>query len=240
MFPSLIAMFAAEPAVPVAVNVTGDPANPADVAVRVFTPAVVESVHAGDSAIPEASVVTFALTGSEKLTNTPDTGLPKESVTSTDGFVATAVPTTAVWLSPEFTAIVAAGPGPLARTVSSAEARPGLVKVKVSSVVVEPVKTRLLNATIPFVALIATVPVSDPLEDATVTVAVEFNTRWPLASWTFTIGCVVRALPDAPATGAVVIASCVATPNGSTIAEDALSGPVYRTLLTSAVAETRK
>src|SRR6266540_3553061 len=52
---------AAAPAVPVAVNVTGLPVNPPDVAVSVFGPAVVPSVHDVTAAIPLGFVVTGAV-----------------------------------------------------------------------------------------------------------------------------------------------------------------------------------
>src|SRR2546430_13391026 len=56
----VIASFAAAPAVPVAVNVTGLPVMPlpAAVAVSVFGPAVVPSVHEDTAAIPPGPVVT--------------------------------------------------------------------------------------------------------------------------------------------------------------------------------------
>ncbi|OPZ41422.1 MAG: hypothetical protein BWY95_02632 [Bacteroidetes bacterium ADurb.BinA104] len=53
-------IFLGAPAVPVAVNVTGDPASPVDVACTVFAPAFVLSVRTVDEvAFPLASVVTF-------------------------------------------------------------------------------------------------------------------------------------------------------------------------------------
>jgi hypothetical protein len=53
-------MLTAAPAVPVAVNVTGEPVNEPDAAVSVFVPAVVAKVHAGEVAIPSEFVVTIA------------------------------------------------------------------------------------------------------------------------------------------------------------------------------------
>src|SRR5690606_25292746 len=97
-----ITSWAAGPAVAVAVNGTGDPVSPALVALSVFAPAVVPSVHAGAVAMPAASVTTVPLSPSEpppdataKVTLTPATGLPLMSLTNTDGAVDTAVFTTA-------------------------------------------------------------------------------------------------------------------------------------------------
>jgi hypothetical protein len=45
---------------PVAVNVTGEPVMDPDVAVKVFDPAVVPKVQAGEDAMPEESVITVA------------------------------------------------------------------------------------------------------------------------------------------------------------------------------------
>jgi hypothetical protein len=91
------------PAVPVAVKVSGLPASPLDVAVRVLVPAVVPRVQDVTAAIPLALVVTdvVGLTvpppeATANVTATPATGLLNWSRTSTDGGVATAVPTVVV------------------------------------------------------------------------------------------------------------------------------------------------
>jgi hypothetical protein len=105
------------PAVPVAVMVTGEPLRDPLVAVSVLAPAVVLSVQAGLVAMPALSVVTTPLepkvpepVATAKVTDAPLTALPCASVTFTDGAVATAVPTVALWLFPPFTAIVVAAP----------------------------------------------------------------------------------------------------------------------------------
>src|SRR5688572_10988912 len=108
-------MVLADPVVPVAVNVAGLPARPLDVAVRVFVPALGPSVHDVTAAIPFAPVVT-AVVGStvpppeatSNMTETPATGLPNWSATRTEGGIATAVPTAALWLFPALIAIVLA------------------------------------------------------------------------------------------------------------------------------------
>src|SRR5207247_8829223 len=92
------------PAAPVAVNVTGLPVRPGEVAVSVFAPAPGPSVHDVTAAMPLPLVVT-AVVGSTvpspdataNVTATPATGLLNWSSTVTDGGVATAVPTVAVW-----------------------------------------------------------------------------------------------------------------------------------------------
>ena len=107
----------AAPAVPVAEIVSGEPANPAEVAVSVFAPAMVPNIQAGLVAMPVLSVVTAPVEASDPLplatanvTDTPLTALPWASVTFTDGAIATAVATVALWLLPPFTAICVAAP----------------------------------------------------------------------------------------------------------------------------------
>jgi hypothetical protein len=115
----------AAPAVPVAVKVSGEPLKLPLVAVSVFAPAVVPRVQAGLVAMPALSVVTAPVEANEpppvataKVTDTPLTALPCASVTLTDGAVATAVATVALWLFPPVTAIVVAA---LELTVTLAE-----------------------------------------------------------------------------------------------------------------------
>jgi hypothetical protein len=91
------------PAVPVAVKVTGLPPSPLEVAVNVFVPAVVPSVHDVTAAMPLPLVVTgvVGLTvlppdATANVTATPATGLLNWSRTITEGGVATAVPTVVV------------------------------------------------------------------------------------------------------------------------------------------------
>jgi hypothetical protein len=107
----------ASPAVPVAVNITGEPASPATVAVSVFAPAVVPKVQAGLVAMPSLSVLTAlddaidpAPPVTAKVTPTPLTALPCASVTLTEGTVATAVPTVVLCRSPPFIPIRVATP----------------------------------------------------------------------------------------------------------------------------------
>jgi hypothetical protein len=115
--PLVTANFVTVPTVPVAVNVTGEPESPDTVAVSVFVPAVVPRVQEVTAAIPEEFVDTVVEgrrdpppDATAKVTAVPDTGLPPESVTMTDGAIATAEPAVAVWLLPAFTAMVVAAP----------------------------------------------------------------------------------------------------------------------------------
>jgi hypothetical protein len=105
------------PTVPVAAKVTGEPVSPDTVAVSVFDPAVVPRVHEVTAAMPEEFVDTVVVgrrdpppDATAKVTAVPDTRLPPESVTMTDGAVETADPAVAVWLLPAFTAMVVAAP----------------------------------------------------------------------------------------------------------------------------------
>src|SRR5438093_6980991 len=94
----IMASFAAAPVVPVAVNVTGLPVSPAAVAVSVFVPAVVPSVHDVTAAMPlpfVAPLVGLTVPPPDVTVNvtvTSATGLPAPSRTITDGGVATARP----------------------------------------------------------------------------------------------------------------------------------------------------
>src|SRR5207247_4081891 len=108
---------AAGSGVPCAVKLTGLPESPADMAVNVLDPAVVESVQLPTVAIPFASVVwadpvTLPLPRpAAKVTDTPDTGLSNASVTITDGGFGTVVPAGAVCPLPPWGAMVAAAAG---------------------------------------------------------------------------------------------------------------------------------
>src|SRR2546422_3291898 len=92
---------AAAPALAVAVKVRGLRVSPRAGAVRVFVPGVVPSVHDVPAAMPLPFVATLVgLTVpppdvTVNATATSATGLPAPSCTSTDGGVATAVPTVA-------------------------------------------------------------------------------------------------------------------------------------------------
>src|SRR5439155_6001226 len=115
--PALMAIELAAPAVPVAVNVTGLPVSPLDVAVSVFGPAVGPRVHEVMAAIPLAFVLTGAVgltvpppEATANVTRTPATEFPFASRTITDGSTATAVPAVAVWPLPALIAICVAAP----------------------------------------------------------------------------------------------------------------------------------
>ena len=101
---------------PVAVNVTGEPDSDPDVAVIVLLPTVVPRVHEPTVAMPEEFVVAVRPVpepppvATANVTDTPETTLPLESVTRTDGATATADPAVAVCELPAFAAIVVAAP----------------------------------------------------------------------------------------------------------------------------------
>ena len=99
--PWFTAICVATPAVPVAVNVIGDPVSVPLVAVSVFNPAVVPNVQVPIVAIPFASVVVDGPVtepppvATANVTDTPLTGLLFASLTITLGKIATADPTIA-------------------------------------------------------------------------------------------------------------------------------------------------
>src|ERR1043166_7821944 len=109
--------------------------------VLLFVPAVVPSTHEPRAAMPLAFVTTVVPLGEEiapppvataNTTLTPATGLVP-SVTSTDGAVATAAPTAAVWLSPPATllSVVAVPAVPVAVKVTGLPVRPATAAVNV-------------------------------------------------------------------------------------------------------------
>jgi len=120
----------------VKVTVAGE--TPLALAVKVLAPAVVPIDHDVTSAIPLESVVTVPGLAGEvdpppeatvKITDSPDTGLPTESVISTLGRDATAQPTVAVWLWPPTIDISAAAPAPEGVTIADADVRPVFANV---------------------------------------------------------------------------------------------------------------
>src|SRR5579859_1676081 len=112
-------MTAAEPVVPVAVNVTGlpPPVNPVAVAVIELGPTVLPRIHEPIVAIPDELVVVGFVPVSDplpvttaKVTVTPETGLLLTSVTRTEGAMATELPAVADCPSPALIDIFAAPP----------------------------------------------------------------------------------------------------------------------------------
>lgn len=208
----------AAPGVPVAVKVTGDPDSDPDVAVTVFEPAVVPSVHVPAVAMPLLFVVAFAPVmdpppdATANVTVTPLTGLPAASVTRTAGDTLTADPAVADCPLPAFTAIDAAAPGPVGVIVAVTEVRPVAAKVRVVADDVLPANDRPENVATPETAATLVVPDSVPAPAVTVTVFVAVVTVLSFASVTRITGCVVKVAPDAPAAGAVTTRSFVAEP----------------------------
>ncbi len=164
-------------------KVIGEPDRPVEVAVRVLAPATVPRVHAGEVAMPEPLVVTAPDDASEpppdataNVTATPDTRLPTESVTSTEGAFETALPAVPLWLLPAFTAMIAAGPTPFGVMFARSDVRPADSNVNVFVDPTIPAKVRFVNVAVPATAATpvdAWLPPSVPLDAETVTVAVE-------------------------------------------------------------------
>ncbi len=138
LLPELTAMVvAADDAVPVALNVTGEPVSPATVAVAVCAPTVAPSVQL-IVARPEALVTDVAAdtlpppVTMAQFTVTPATGAADALVTLTTIGLASAVLTVPVWLLPELTAMVVAGAAvALAEKVRGEPVRPATVAVTV-------------------------------------------------------------------------------------------------------------
>src|SRR5690606_2632884 len=123
--------------VPVALKVTGLPPRLPEVAVRVFAPAVLPRVQLPTVAMPLAPVTWLSPVAdppplaTAKVTATPLTGFPDASLTSTLGAVGRAVATVAVWPSPAFAAIVAAGPAVRVMVPLTAAVSPEALSVRV-------------------------------------------------------------------------------------------------------------
>ena len=202
----------ATPTVPVALNVTGLPANPPTVARTEFAPATLPSVHDVTVAIPLAFVATVSGVmlppplNTENATLTPVTGLPPASVTFTLGGVATDVPAVANCVVTEFAAIVVGDPTvPVAVNVTGLPVKPVAVAVNVFAPAVTP-SVQLVTVAMPL-ALVVTVAglagdsVPAPLVIVNTTVAP--FTGLPPASVTFTLGATLTAVP--------IVVDCVVT-----------------------------
>ena len=156
------------PATPVAVN---DVVRLPAVAVSVFVPAELASVHVPAVALPLEFVVVVAPAIDPpplliaNVTLTPGTAFPDASVTSTDGGTLTAVATVALWLFPALTAIAEAAPAPRVITFDVAAASAGALNASARGPAL-PVMTRFVKEALPaeFVAC-RSVPLSAGLPD---------------------------------------------------------------------------
>src|SRR5213596_4121905 len=203
-----MAFCVAAPAVPVAVNV--------------FGPAVVPSVHEVTAAIPSAPVVTGVVGVTEpppdataNVTATPATGFPFASCTITDGPTATAVPAVADWLFPPLSAIVLAAPVvPVAVNVTGLPVSVPEVAVSVFGPAVVP-SVHEVTAAIPSAPVVTgVVGVTEPPPDATANVTATPATGFPFASCTITDGPTATAVPAVadwlfPPLSAIVLAAPV-------------------------------
>jgi hypothetical protein len=195
--PAFFASEAAAPAPDVAVKVTtlSDP----EVALRVFVPATGPSVHEPTVAMPAAFVdAVTPVTDpppdtTAKVTDTPDVGLPLTSLTITDGGIATALPATALWLSPAFFASEAAAPA-VDVAVNATGVRPPKVALTTLVPVVGP-SVHEPTVAMPAAFVDAVAPVTDPPPDTTAKVTDTPDAGLPLASLTMTDGGIGTALP---------------------------------------------
>ena len=213
------------PTVPVALKVTGLPVRPAAVAVTLFAPAVVPSVHEVSVATPLAFVLTLPpLAGTVlppplatvKVTDTPLTGLPPASVTRTLGGALTAVPAGALCVVVDTAAIVLAAP---AFTVMVPDVIVSTGDAVVNSMVCAPVPSppndKFVNVATPFTAFTVRVPprVALPVARAAVTASVEVVTTLPFASRSSSTGWAAKAAPLVTVLdGGVTSTSCVGAP----------------------------
>src|SRR6266498_1935159 len=220
--PERLVIDAAAPTVALAVNITGLPASPGAVAVRVFAPAVGPRVHDPTAAMPSAPVTSGVVGSTDpspdataKVTDTPATGFPLASFTITAGGIATAVPAAADWLSPARTAICVAGPAWSCSVTDVALLSPVAWKLNVRGPAV-PVIARLVKAAVPF-AFVSTTPVPPsappPEAIAALTAVPLVSTALPAASWIWITGCCGNGTPlCGAADGWVTIASRLAGP----------------------------
>src|SRR5882724_8813533 len=190
------------PAVPVAVKVTGLPLSPGEVAVSVFAPAAVPRVQLPTVAIPLAPVVCVAPVmlplpaAAANVTETPDTGFPFASRTITEGAVATAVFTVAVWPLPALTAMLPALPAvPVAVNVTGLPVSPGAVALRVFAPAVVPSVQDVTAASPAAVVVTGAVGFTVPPPVATANVTATPATGLPFASRTITAGLTATAVP---------------------------------------------
>ena len=215
------------PAVAVAVNVTGLPPSPDDVARSVSVLAAVPSVQEFTAAKPLALVVTGAAGSTVPLspavanvTATPGTGLANWSRTITDGGVPTAVPTVAAWLLPAFNAIWVAAPGaPVAVNVTGLPVRPVAVAVSEFAPAAVPSVQEVSAATPLAFVRIGVAGLTLPLPAAGANVTETPATGLLNWSRTSTAGGVATAVPTVavwllPALGAIDAAAAGVTLNG--------------------------
>ena len=189
------------PAVPLAVKVTGLPFTPGAVAVSVFCPATVPSVQLPTAARPPALVVWLAPvrlplpSPTANVTETPCTGLPFASFTTTAGGVATAVFTVAVWLSPLLTAMLPALPAvPVALKLTGLPVSPDAAAVSLFPPAVV-LRVQLPTVAMPPASVVWLAPVMLPLPGVTAKVTATPGTGLPLASFTITEGAICTAVP---------------------------------------------
>src|SRR3954471_20398193 len=188
-------MIAAEPATPVAVNVT---CNAPAVAVSVLGPAVAPSVQPPTVAIPLAFVVAVPSVTlpppvvAVNVTVAPDTGLLFASLTSTAGIVATADPAVADCASPAFLLIAAIGPT-VAVAVNVTVSEPAVAVSELGPTVVP--RIQLATLAMPLASVVAVAPETLPPPLATLNVTLTPATGLLFASFNSTEGATATAVP---------------------------------------------
>jgi hypothetical protein len=224
----------AMPAVPVDVNVTGDPVSVPLVAVIVFEPAIVPRVQLPTVAMPLAFVVADAPVtapppvATANVTLTPLTTLLLTSFTITLGAVATAEPAVDDCPLPAFTEICVAAPAvPVAVNITGDPVSEPLVAVIVFDPAIAP-NVQLPTVAMPLAFVVAVNPVPDPPPLATTNVTDTPETTLLFTSFTITLGAVATAEPavaDCPSPALTAI--CVAGPAVSvTLAVDVNAAPL--------------
>jgi hypothetical protein len=188
-------------AVPVAMNETGLPFTPGEVAVNVSGPATVPSVQLPTVAMPLALVVWLApvtvplRADVANVTVTPGTPFPFASFTITDGGVATAVFTVAVWPLPAFTAMLPAFPAvPVAVNVTGLPVSVPEVAVRVFVPAALPSVQPPTVAT-PLALVVWLPPPMLPPPDATANVTATPAIGLLFASVTMTAGAIGTGVP---------------------------------------------
>jgi hypothetical protein len=200
-FPENRAMLDGDPATPVALNVTGEPERPVEVAATVLllVPAVVPSVRVED-ALPSEPVVVL-VTDREpppvvtaNVTLAPPTALLLASLTITTKGLDSVVPTVALWLFPEKRAILDGGPAvPVALKVTGEPESP--MEVAVTVLVPAVVPRVKVEETLPSEPVVALVIDRDPPPAVTANDTLTPPTALLLASLTITTNGLDSVVP---------------------------------------------
>ena len=189
---------------PVAVNVTGLPDSVPEDAVTVLIPAELPKVSELD-ARPRIFVVVLVAVKvpppetTAKVTFTPETGFPPESVTLTTNGRGSSRPMMPVWPDPlDMTNVVGVGEltTPVAVNVTGLPAKVPELAVTAFVPAADP-KVRMLEAR-PRLLVVATDAVNDPPPETTLKLTLTPDTALPLASVTLTTNGLDSCCPTLP------------------------------------------